>query len=137
MPNCKRYADEFANHSDDIEENDFIDLLDENELTGFIETLRFKGQSATELYHQWLYVIIDNRIYYLTADEYRRICYDFEYESRIEDPGIHQIESKLLDDKKQALYTISQIIKSKYLTNKKYIDMNDETSIGTTKENTK
>ena len=138
MPNCKRYADEFANHGDDIEENDLIDLLDENELTGFIETLRSKVQSATELYPQGLYVIINNRIYYLTADEYRRICYDSEYESRMyrlyEDPGIHQIESKLLDDKKQTLYTISQIIKSKYLTNKKYIDMNDETSIGTTKE---
>ena len=138
MPNCKKYANEFANRGDDIDENDFIDLLDKNELTEFLSQLRAKVQAATELYPQGLYVIIDNRIYYLTSKEY----WDIHYEARSDrsmyrmndEPGLHQIKSKLLNDKKQVLYTISQIIKSKHLNDKPYIDMNNEASIGTTKE---
>jgi len=124
MPNCRKYVNEFSNHGDDIDENDFIDLLDTDEIIKFIDAFKSKVQSAIELYPQGLYVIVDSRIYYLTAQEYLEIY----------NGGIHKIEPSLLKDKKQVLYTLSQIIKSKYLVNKKYINMNDETSIGTTRD---
>ena len=47
--------------------------------------------------------------------------------------GIEQLNAKLHREKK-VLATISQIIKSKRLENKNYLDLNNEASIGTTRD---
>ena len=139
MPNCKKAAEKYAK---DHKRDAFIEALDEDEVTNFLNTLRSKVQSAAELYPQGLYVIIDSRIYYLSPQDYWKICASTINENHmfklVVITGLPQLHAKLLDNKKQVLYTISQIIKSdyakRYILNKKYLDLNNETSLGTSKE---
>ena len=137
MPSCKEYSDAVA-RGEDPEDDEIRDYLDEDEIRELIREFNAKAQAGAELIPQGLYVIVDSKIYYLTAREYYDIYYDSREQYRmfelVDDAGIQQLNAKLLGDKKEVLATISQIIKSKELENKNYLDLNNEASIGTTKE---
>ena len=136
MPSCKEYIDAVAN-GEDPDDDEIRDLLDEEEMRELIRGFNSKVQSCAELIPQGLYVIAGSKIYYLTADEYCNIYYhsnDSRMYKMIDEEGLRQLDAKLLQDKKQVLCTVSTIIKSKCLENRKYLDLNDVASIGTTKE---
>lgn len=134
MPSCKRYMKELSDQGDDFELSTFIDYLDEDEIKELIRTYAKKVQAGAELIPQGMYVIVDNKMFYLTANEYDEIRSKTSFDSQlyclVDNLGILQLEASLLKDNKEALYTISRIVKSKYLVDKPYLDLSDEASIG-------
>ncbi len=139
MTNCRDYYDRVAGLEDDDEIFEIVEQYDEDDFRSEIEDLMEKTidkvSAGAEVVPKGVYVIRDNKVYYLTAEEYYHI-YDSVTNSYVEHangmyslidvPGFFQLDSGLIKNEKQALITkkfLMQSLKSMDLSEKKCLDL--------------
>ena len=145
MPQCFNYYKELekVNTNDVFEIAEKYEEFFRDEIEKLFDKFIGKVSSCVEAYIQGLYLIVNNKIYYFTASEYNKMYYSFNYSDqekmlRInEEPGLNQLNSELIKDKKQVLYTIKNLacfMNKMDLNNKECLNLDDINDIGNNKE---
>lgn len=120
MPTCFEYYNAIAGKDDD----EIFEKAEEYKEDSFrreIEDLMGKTidkvSAGAEVIPKGLYFIKDSKIYYLTAEEYYHIYYNSGYSkdtlfNLIEIPGFYQLNSGLIKNTDQAIFTINIVDKA-------------------------
>lgn len=141
MPNCVEYYNVTA----DLAYDEAFDIAEEygeetfkREIDDLMGKTIDKVSAGAEVIPKGLYFIKDNKIYYLTADEYHHIYDNSGYNRKdlfelIETPGFYQLDSGLIKNTKQALFTMNTVDKAfGALGEKIYFDLTTITDYGIT-----
>ncbi len=141
MPNSVEYYNAIAGK----DEEEIFDIADEygeevfiRELNDLMTKAIDKISAGAEVVPKGFYFIKDNRVYYITADEYDEIYDAVGYNKSnlfelVDVPGFYQLNSGLIKNTEQAIFTMNTVDKVfGALGEKNYFDLTTITDYGIT-----